>query len=257
MSKPMAVERVAASAVKDFGSYVAASRPVVLVDLAECRQAVGKWTPDYFSAQFGEVKAVVMRTRGNYCDVDTYDETDSGKNTVAAAIGSWSSGTAKRQVIASPVECFPPHFFHDYATPAIARQGKFLRNRIYIGPRGIITSLHQDLPENLYVQISGAKRITLFAPADKKYLYPHSLFSKHPNFSRVELSNPDLEKFPLFKKATPLVVELQAGEALFIPSLWWHHLENMEDSVAMNFWWSVGWKAAVAWGAAMYKRTMW
>jgi hypothetical protein len=77
-----------------------------------------------------------------------------------------------------------------------------------------------------------------------------------PNHAHVDPEKPDYERCPKFRDAQPYVVELVAGETLFIPSLWWHHLRNLEPSMALNFWWSTGWKLPIAWAMAMTKKVM-
>lgn len=100
--------------------------------------------------------------------------------------------------------------------------------------------------------VKGVKRITLFAPRAPVYSYPK--WSRLPNFSQVDVMDPDLEKFPRFKLAQPYSTELKAGEALYIPSFWWHHLYHTEPSVSINFWWSQGWQLPFVWVVDKYRK---
>jgi len=35
------------------------------------------------------------------------------------------------------------------------------------------------------------------------------------------------------------VVEVEAGDAVFIPSMWWHHIEALSPfNTLVNYWWS-------------------
>jgi hypothetical protein len=56
----------------------------------------------------------------------------------------------------------------------------------------------------------------------------------------VSLGNPDFERYPKFREALAVaqVAELAAGDAIFIPPLWWHHVESLEPfNVLVNYWW--------------------
>jgi hypothetical protein len=59
--------------------------------------------------------------------------------------------------------------------------------------------------------------------------------------SVVDFANPDFERFPRFREALAAaqVAEVAAGDAVFIPSLWWHHIEALSPfNTLVNYWWS-------------------
>lgn len=58
------------------------------------------------------------------------------------------------------------------------------------------------------------------------------------NTSEVDAANPDLSKHPRFEGVLPLMeCELRKGEVLYIPPLFWHHIESLEVSFSVSFWW--------------------
>ena len=57
----------------------------------------------------------------------------------------------------------------------------------------------------------------------------------------VDFRSPDLERFPRFREAmaAALVAELEPGDVLFYPALWWHQVEALDPFNAMiNYWWN-------------------
>ena len=49
-----------------------------------------------------------------------------------------------------------------------------------------------------------------------------------------------LERFPRYSEALKAaeVAELGPGDAVYIPALWWHNVEALEDfNVLVNYWW--------------------
>ena len=46
------------------------------------------------------------------------------------------------------------------------------------------------------------------------------------NFSVVDAFDPDLKKYPLFKKSFSILLEQLPGEMLFIPSGWFHQVST-------------------------------
>jgi hypothetical protein len=45
--------------------------------------------------------------------------------------------------------------------------------------------------------------------------------------------NPDLERFPLWKNATPVSFVVGPGETLFIPNGWWHTARSITPTISV------------------------
>lgn len=113
---------------------------------------------------------------------------------------------------------------------------------IWLGNASLI-SAHYDAPNNIACCAVGKRRFTLFPPSQIHNLYPGPLEPTPGGqaISMVDFANPDFTKHPRFKRAleTALVAELEPGDALFYPSMWWHQVEALESlNVLINYWWS-------------------
>ena len=98
------------------------------------------------------------------------------------------------------------------------------------------------MPDNLACVVAGRRRVTLFPPEQLQNLYigPLDYTPAGQAISLVDFHAPDLERFPRFAEALrhAQVAELGPGDAVFIPSLWWHHMEGLEAfNVLVNYWW--------------------
>lgn len=115
------------------------------------------------------------------------------------------------------------------------------RVSIWIGGATTATC-HFDALDNIACCVAGRRRFTLFPPNQISNLYPGPLEPTPGGqaISLVDFKNPDFEKFPRFKDAllTAQVADLEPGDALYIPSMWWHHVESLESyNVLVNYWW--------------------
>jgi hypothetical protein len=108
---------------------------------------------------------------------------------------------------------------------------------IWFGSSGVITPLHFDHAPNLFAQIFGRKKFTLFGPDQSQYLYQYPAETKMSHVSYVDVERPDLLKHPNFTRAQQQVHVMHPGQMLFLPPRWWHHVEAMDISISVNQWW--------------------
>jgi len=57
----------------------------------------------------------------------------------------------------------------------------------------------------------------------------------------VDLTDPDTERYPRVEQALQAaqVVELEPGDLLVYPSMWWHQVEALDEfNVMVNYWWN-------------------
>ena len=142
-------------------------------------------------------------------------------------------------VDAQPLPNCLPGFVDSHALPLL--DATVVPN-IWIG-NAVKVQTHFDLARNIACVAAGKRRFTLFPPEQLPNLYPGPIdFAPGGTpVSMVPLDNPDLERFPRFRQAlqTAQVAELEAGDALFIPYAWWHHVQSLEGfNVLINYWWN-------------------
>lgn len=138
----------------------------------------------------------------------------------------------------SAAECLPG-LEEDNANPFVS-QGTSAR--VWIGNR-VTVAPHFDVADNLAVVMAGRRRFILFPPDQTPNLYPGPMDSTPANVpvSMVSLDEPELDRFPRYREAldAALVAELDPGDAVFIPYLWWHGVQSLGTfNVLMNYWWN-------------------
>ena len=156
---------------------------------------------------------------------DRLTEQESGEDRLAIYVGS------------TPVDTWLPGFrdANDIKIPAEEALVSF-----WLGNQTRI-SAHYDYPDNIACVVAGRRRFTLFPPEQVGNLYVGPI-DKTPSgqaISLVDFSNPDLAQFPKFELAMEAGCEAvcEPGDAIYIPSLWWHHFVNVSPlATSIAFW---------------------
>jgi hypothetical protein len=131
-----------------------------------------------------------------------------------------------------------PDFKKDNVLPLLDAS---VEPRIWLGT-AIVTPAHFDQAHNIAVCVAGRRRFTLFPPEQVANLYVGPLEHTPAGMpmSLVDFAKPDFDRFPRFRDAlaSAQVGELAPGDAIYMPPLWWHHVQSLERfNVLVNYWW--------------------
>ncbi len=114
--------------------------------------------------------------------------------------------------------------------------------RIWLGTASNVSS-HYDTLDNLACVIAGRRRFTLYAPEliGKLYAGPiDNTMAGQPVSLAASAPEGHGEEFPLFEEIRDraLTAELEPGDALYLPKLWWHQVQSTAAfNGLVNYWW--------------------
>ena len=161
-----------------------------------------------------------------------------------------------------------PDLLSDFDTPGVCDAfGGAHRVNAWIGTSGTVTPCHFDSYDNVLGQVCGFKFVRLYHEKDAPFMYRHTAKwesnrkwpenddgnenddvdekninqttsnarSAQGNISQVDVMDPDLSKFPLFRNAHHMDIVLGPGEFIYIPARCWHYVEALTTSVSLNF----------------------
>ena len=113
--------------------------------------------------------------------------------------------------------------------------------RLWIGNR-VTTPAHFDEYHNIACVVCGVRRFTLFPPEQVRNLYigPLDFAPTGAAISMARLDRLDDPRYPRLQEAMAhaQVAELEPGDAIYIPPMWWHHVASLGRLNALvNYWW--------------------
>jgi len=220
-----------------------ASWPIVQAGLSS-NEAVEKYLLQFYKGQ--EVAAFLGKPENN--GRIFYDEKLTGFNyeTVATKLDF-----ALKQLALHSSNQHPPSIYIGSTSVDTYLPGFRAQNDLDLNQYNPLVSIwlsnkcriaaHWDNPLNIACSVVGHRRFTLFPFEQMENLYVGPL-DKTPAgqaISLVDLYNPDFERFPKFKEALKhaQVADLEPGDGIFIPSMWWHHVESLGVlNILVNYW---------------------
>jgi hypothetical protein len=226
------------------GEYLLPGKPVVLTGVMEDWPALSAWSRAYLSCRAG-TRLVTVRSApaGDFSITPESGPSYLREQMTFAELLATLDAPRPERLYYLQGECLEeslPELLGDIRVPPYVDQARLTGCRLWFGP-GQRVALHYDMAHNLLALIRGVKRLTLFDPGQLAFLYHSPLDGPNSSYpySRVDLDQPDLARFPEFARARPVEVELHVGEILFMPAFWWHHVVSTGENVAINFWWQL------------------
>lgn len=249
------LERIPYPSAERFAASRRACRPVLLDGLVDAQVGGTDWSLERLRERFGDRTISVIpickgRLRGD-AETGLAFETLRFGDYIDALRGG---GDVESYLVAPASENWLPELGAAVRPPEYCRDAAWRNARFWLSPAGTSTPLHRDVAENIFLQIAGRKRFLLYPPAASPWLYSNPFRSALPNFSRFDPEHPDYDRLPLSRKVAPVEVILEAGDALYLPSRWWHHVRSLDLSTSFNFWFADGLLAYVVKSAEFVKR---
>lgn len=252
---PIAIERF-------FLDYFIPRRPVIIraQSLSQLGWRTELWTDDYLTFKAGGQGVFVLNSRDR---MDFMPERSAfapmlfqdfisqvmanpdGNETMYLNLQDFG----KEQLIEPPLL----QLIGDFSIPVYFKDLLLRCVNVWMGNsrRPIVTPLHHDFNDNLYVVVEGRKRFTLFPPTQAFNLYTrgeplaveengrirYASLEGMPHLSRVDIENPDLQRFPRYAEAagTRVDISLDKNEMLFIPNGWFHQVSSVGRHIALSF----------------------
>ncbi|XP_069097094.1 bifunctional peptidase and arginyl-hydroxylase JMJD5 [Pleurodeles waltl] len=219
-------------------NYLLPQNPLILDGVIDHWPCMKKWSCDYISEIAG-CRTVPVEVGSRYTD-ETWSQT---LMTVDEFISNYIVDQQSSIGYLAQHQLFDqiPELKRDICIPDYCCLGEGDEEDItvnaWFGPAGTVSPLHQDPQQNFLAQVVGRKYIRLYSPNESENVYPHETSILH-NTSQVDVENPDLERFPQFKKTVHQECILSPGQILFIPVKWWHYVRSLDVSFSVSFWWS-------------------
>lgn len=133
---------------------------------------------------------------------------------------------------------------------------------------------HPDPYENIYTVVQGKKHFTLLPPVDgwalegtvpsyysmmfiqatTERLYPHAMYTRAPDAAALIVTpSPSTAPFVRWSSVVdphiagalppdvhPISITLSAGDTLYLPAGWWHHVRQSGNiTIALNWWYDM------------------
>jgi lysine-specific demethylase 8 len=213
--------------------------PVLLKEFVRGSRACARWSPEYLDSVIGEKivqlnygeRAMEKTTEGAVLAASQHFDVPFRK--ASKLIGEPSE--LVHFMMGLPIRQALPELLADLDfDELILRAAPLISTNLWFAGAGHLTPLHYDDYDNFLNQIIGRKKITLFSPADKPYLYITPK-DERSDPSPVNLFEPDYERFPHFGRATPIEFILEPGDTLYLPAGWSHQIESLDVTVSVNF----------------------
>ncbi len=220
---PNKVERVAGISKEQFlQKYNETGIPVILPKLMEDWPAKEKWDVDYLIETLGEEIVPVYSSKPAVGK--SHQHAAAKQMPLRDYLNLLKNGENDLRMFFYNILNNAPQMIKDFSYPDLGL--KFFKKLpvLFVGGRGAKVQMHYDIDmANLILcHFGGVKKVLLIPPDQTPHMYkvPFSFSALYD----VDFSDPDYEKYPALKKINGYSAVLHHGDALFIPSGYWHYI---------------------------------
>ncbi|XP_044268004.1 2-oxoglutarate and iron-dependent oxygenase JMJD4 [Tribolium madens] len=233
-----------------FNNFMKPNTPCVIKNITEEWEAHSKWlngqkTPnlDYLKDKYGNCEVTVYNCNEKYfnsqktetCKLDTFLNNWNFLKYKSKYLKDWHlKNTFKDDNFYTVPIYFASDWLNEYLTENSEDDYRF----VYIGQAGTWTPFHADVFNSFSwsVNVCGRKKWILFPPGEESLL-------------RDSLNNLPHDISAMNHTCRHFEVIQNAGEAIFVPSGWFHQVWNLEDTISINHNWVNGCNIMKMWDA--------
>ncbi|MEM7305496.1 MAG: cupin-like domain-containing protein [Planctomycetota bacterium] len=228
-----------------WNEYHLPRKPVVLEGLMDDWRAMEEWSIEFFRTACADDEVPVgrcfgpkeQRKLGSYIDsmhelADTRGEGPEGKPPLYMEGWYYLHQRPDLADYYSVPEHFGPDWFYSGSWPFKLDPKPWA---LLVGPKGAFTKLHHDLwaTHSWNAQIVGRKRWIFVAPDHIDDIYLETRQSGG-YVAGTDVERPDLERFPRLAHVPYTTAVVNPGEMIWFPSMWFHEVESLDDSVSIT-----------------------
>ncbi|KAM4662414.1 bifunctional peptidase and (3S)-lysyl hydroxylase JMJD7 isoform 1-T1 [Discoglossus pictus] len=258
------------SPLEFYRDWISPNRPCIIRNALSHWPALQKWTLDYLRSCVGSKTVSVAVTPNGYADAvfkDRFVMPEERNLLFSNVLDIVEKKIKSHGVFYIQKQCSNlteefPELIDDveshipWMSEALGKTPDAVN--FWLGESAAVTSLHKDHYENLYCVVSGEKHFILHPPSDRPFIpydvYQPATYHVHEDgsFSVVDSESaekvpwipldplePDLSLYPEYAQTRPLHCTVRAGEMLYLPSLWFHHVRQSHGCIAVNYWYDM------------------
>lgn len=212
-------------------NYLKKSKPLIIKEYSNLFPAGKKWDFAYLKRKLGGFQVGIfdnrIKTSTAYVKPDTYmpfadylDIIESNKE------------TPLRIFLFNMFKEFP-ELRKEFPTPVIMKGVLGKIGFAFFGGKNTTVRFHYDIDASnvLMTQLLGRKRVILVSPEYNRLIYKLPFSS----FSLIDPDKPDLKQFPALRYVKGYDFILHPGDALFMPSRYWHFNTYLEGGMAVSY----------------------
>ncbi|MBD1422965.1 cupin-like domain-containing protein [Sphingobacterium chuzhouense] len=212
--------------------YFKAQKPVLIKGFAKKWEAYEKWNLDYIYDQAGE--QVVGLYDNKPADPNKATDEPVTHMKMRDYIRLIKTQPSDLRIFFYIITDKLPELLKNFSYPDLGFKYFKRIPTLFFGGSEARVLMHYDvdLGDLLHFQFEGKKRVLLFPPEEAAFLYKVPL-SVHTIYN-VDYERPDYTQFPALRYAKGYEIFMEHGDALFMPSGYWHFNRYLEAGFSIT-----------------------